>query len=113
MTSVDTSIDSQATSPQHSPQPSNSPQNGNAPQSARQRLAKVAAPLVGLIGAATSAVTASTSGDDVENGLSIKELEDQLMGLRIREADAIAELKEMRQKVMELETQVWAETRII
>lgn len=38
--------------------------------------------------------------------LTIKELEDQLMGIRIREADAVAESKEMRQKVMELETQV-------
>lgn len=28
------------------------------------------------------------------------------MGVRIREADTVAELKEMRQKVMELETQV-------
>jgi chromosome segregation ATPase len=37
--------------------------------------------------------------------MSLKELEDQLMGLRIRETDAVAELKEMRQKVMELETQ--------
>lgn len=36
---------------------------------------------------------------------SIRELEDQLMSLRIREADASVELREMRQKVMELETQ--------
>lgn len=36
---------------------------------------------------------------------SIRELEDQLMSLRIREADANVELREMRQKVMELETQ--------
>lgn len=28
------------------------------------------------------------------------------MGVRIKEADTLAELKEMRQKVMELETQV-------
>lgn len=28
------------------------------------------------------------------------------MGVRIRETDTVAELKEMRQKVMELETQV-------
>lgn len=38
--------------------------------------------------------------------MTLRELEDQLMGLRIRETDAVAELKEMRQKVMELETQV-------
>lgn len=42
----------------------------------------------------------------------MKELEDQLMGVRIREADTVAELKEMRQKVMELETQVPAEINI-
>lgn len=30
---------------------------------------------------------------------SVKELEDQLMGVKIREADTLAELKEMRQKV--------------
>lgn len=32
-------------------------------------------------------------------------MEDQFIGLKIREADTVAELKEMRQKVMELETQ--------
>lgn len=31
-------------------------------------------------------------------------LQDQLMGVRIREAEASVELKEMRQRVMELET---------
>uniref|UniRef100_A0A183IR34 Ecotropic viral integration site 5-like protein n=1 Tax=Soboliphyme baturini TaxID=241478 RepID=A0A183IR34_9BILA len=36
---------------------------------------------------------------------AVKELEDQLMCVRIREADTLAELKEMRQRVMELETQ--------
>lgn len=35
-------------------------------------------------------------------------MEELLMGVRIRESDTIAELKEMRQKVMELETQVRA-----
>lgn len=40
------------------------------------------------------------------DALTLRELEDQLMGIRIREADTVAELKEMRQKVMELETQV-------
>lgn len=34
---------------------------------------------------------------------SIRELEDQLMCLRIREADASVELREVRQKLMELE----------
>ncbi|MFH4974768.1 hypothetical protein AB6A40_001477 [Gnathostoma spinigerum] len=66
------------------------------PQSARQRLAKLAS----LIGGSVA-----DSESNEEGGLTIQELEDQLMGLRIREADTLAELKEMRQKVMELETQ--------
>lgn len=37
---------------------------------------------------------------------TVRDLEDQLMGIRIREVDTVAELKEMRQKVMELETNV-------
>ncbi|KAF8384823.1 eat-17 [Pristionchus pacificus] len=44
-------------------------------------------------------------GEGENTGVSIRELEDQLMGVRIKEADTLAELKEMRQKVMELETQ--------
>ncbi len=48
----------------------------------------------------------SRKNADNNNGASYRELEDQLMGVRIREADTLAELKEMRQKVMELETQV-------
>uniref|UniRef100_A0A914DA08 Rab-GAP TBC domain-containing protein n=1 Tax=Acrobeloides nanus TaxID=290746 RepID=A0A914DA08_9BILA len=115
MTSVDTagvSNDSRAESPQHSPNSSTASAtqaatpNGtsSAPQTARARLSKLTA----FIGAAAGAVGASTSSDASEQGhgsITIKDLEDQLMGLRIREADAIAELKEMRQKVMELETQ--------
>lgn len=117
MTSVDTagvSNDSRAESPQHSPNSSTASAtqattpNGtsSAPQTARARLSKLTA----FIGAAAGAVGASTSSDASEQGhgsITIKDLEDQLMGLRIREADAMAELKEMRQKVMELETQVW------
>ena len=77
----------------------------SVPQSARARLAKLTA----YIGSAAGAITASTSSTDeseVQSQITMRELEDQLMGLRIREADAVAELKEMRQKVMELETQV-------
>jgi chromosome segregation ATPase len=40
-----------------------------------------------------------------DNSTSVRELEDTLMAIRIRETDTVAELKEMRQKVMELETQ--------
>ncbi|ETN74559.1 hypothetical protein NECAME_12902 [Necator americanus] len=61
--------------------------------SARARLAKITASFIG----------ASSEGD--EECVTIRELEDQLMGVRIKEVDNLAELKEMRQKVMELETQ--------
>uniref|UniRef100_A0A158R433 Ecotropic viral integration site 5 protein homolog n=1 Tax=Syphacia muris TaxID=451379 RepID=A0A158R433_9BILA len=79
----------------HTQQPSPS----SVPQTARQRLAKLTASLIGV---------GSSDSSDVDaefNALTMKELEDQLMGIRIREADTVAELKEMRQKVMELETQ--------
>uniref|UniRef100_A0A1I7S0M8 GRIP domain-containing protein n=1 Tax=Bursaphelenchus xylophilus TaxID=6326 RepID=A0A1I7S0M8_BURXY len=62
------------------------------PLSARNRLAKLTAGWMG----------SSTTSDSEPN---LKELEEQLMGLRIREADMNVELQEMRQKVMELETQ--------
>ncbi|KAK6764504.1 hypothetical protein RB195_024722 [Necator americanus] len=61
--------------------------------SARARLAKITASFIG----------ASSEGE--EECVTIRELEDQLMGVRIKEVDNLAELKEMRQKVMELETQ--------
>uniref|UniRef100_A0AC34F082 Uncharacterized protein n=1 Tax=Panagrolaimus sp. ES5 TaxID=591445 RepID=A0AC34F082_9BILA len=91
----------QVTSPQHSPplnqQHAQQPQQNGTTTSttAKGRFAKFTA----LIGAA-----AGGSSDDHDQH-SIRELEEQLMGLRIKEADAVAELKEMRQKVMELETQ--------
>ncbi|KAL3989664.1 hypothetical protein ACH3XW_28580 [Acanthocheilonema viteae] len=72
------------------------------PQSARQRLAKLTATLIGTINAESSDAIGPS---DSSGCITIKELEDQLMGVRIREADTVAELKEMRQKVMELETQ--------
>ncbi|KAK0402204.1 hypothetical protein QR680_016201 [Steinernema hermaphroditum] len=71
----------------------------SAPQTARGRLAKFTATLIG------AASVDNGDGTGSEGTLSARELEDQLMGVRIREADAVAELKEMRQKVMELETQ--------
>ncbi|VDN58395.1 unnamed protein product [Dracunculus medinensis] len=93
----------------------------NATQSARQRLAKLKATLIGM-------PNSESSESLGENGLfsiikltfysffcgsfmkilpeanTVRDLEDQLMGIRIREVDTVAELKEMRQKVMELET---------
>ncbi|CAB3400841.1 unnamed protein product [Caenorhabditis bovis] len=71
-----------------------SPQQPSPPlTSARQRLAKITASLIG------------GSVEENDSAISVRELEDQLMGVRIKEADTQAELKEMRQKVMELETQ--------
>ncbi|KAJ1353052.1 hypothetical protein KIN20_009598 [Parelaphostrongylus tenuis] len=61
--------------------------------SARAKLAKITASIIGGV----------PDGDD--GCITVRELEDQLMGVRIKEADNLAELKEMRQKVMELETQ--------
>ncbi|KAI1724536.1 rab-GTPase-TBC domain-containing protein [Ditylenchus destructor] len=76
----------------------------SAPQRARDRIAKFTATLMGGI---SSSTTGSQPGDDGTEGalMTQRELEDQFMGLKIREADTLAELKEMRQKVMELETQ--------
>ena len=98
-TSVDTATDgsSRANSPQHSPPLASAPQPPPPQQNGttKGRFAKLTA----LMGAAVG----GTSEDHDQP--TIRELEDHLMGLRIREADAVAELKEMRQKVMELETQ--------
>ncbi|WKY15845.1 hypothetical protein Q1695_000936 [Nippostrongylus brasiliensis] len=74
------------------PVPNDSPSHPSL-NSARARLAKITASIIG----------ASTDGDD--GCITVRELEDQLMGVRIKDADNLAELKEMRQKVMELETQ--------
>uniref|UniRef100_A0A915DMZ5 Uncharacterized protein n=1 Tax=Ditylenchus dipsaci TaxID=166011 RepID=A0A915DMZ5_9BILA len=61
------------------------------------------------MGAAGSMTTTGNGapGEEVGEGgwMTTRDLEDQFMGLKIREADTLAELKEMRQKVMELETQ--------
>ncbi|CAD5228438.1 unnamed protein product [Bursaphelenchus okinawaensis] len=62
------------------------------PLSARNRLAKLTAGWMG-----------GSASNEAEP--SLKELEEQIMGLRIREADMNVELQEMSQKVMELETQ--------
>uniref|UniRef100_A0A7E4VME3 GRIP domain-containing protein n=1 Tax=Panagrellus redivivus TaxID=6233 RepID=A0A7E4VME3_PANRE len=109
-TSVDTTTDgsSRAASPQHSPSLpgstngtgtlTNGNVNGTSANPAKTgRFAKLTA----FIGAATT----GASGPPEDDGPTLRELEDQLMGLKIKEADAVAELKEMRQKVMELETQ--------
>lgn len=105
-------------SQQHSPTSSSGASSGNAtattttaaaapsaPQRARERLAKFTASLMGAAGTITGS-TSQQSVEESESGLSIRDLEDQFMGLKIREADTMAELKEMRQKVMEMETQV-------
>lgn len=55
--------------------------------SARAKLAKITASLMG------------SASEEEANGITVRELEDQLMGVRIKEIDTLAELKEMRQKV--------------
>lgn len=87
------SIEKDSTSDAHT-----SPQQQPSPplSSARARLAKFTAITASFIGGST---------EEPDNCISVRELEDQLMGVRIKEADTLAELKEMRQKVMELETQ--------
>lgn len=97
-----------SSSPPNSAQPANgstqASQAASAPQRARDRIAKFTATLMGGISSSTAG---SQPGDDGTEGalMTQRELEDQFMGLKIREADTLAELKEMRQKVMELETQ--------
>lgn len=73
-------------------EPPTTPSNPSPPLTARARLAKITASFMGSV-------------SEHDDGITVKELEDQLMGVRIKEADTLAELKEMRQKVMELETQ--------
>ncbi len=82
----------------HSQQQPSPPTN-----SARTRLAKLTATLIGGGGSVDS-----NDSTDNNNSMSYKELEELLMGVRIRASDTIGELKEMRQRVMELETQVSA-----
>lgn len=110
--SVQTDVDSNSlseSSQQHSPSTSTTvAATTTAPQRARDRLAKFTATLMGAAGNITGGGHGSlgASIEESESGLSIRDLEDQFMGLKIREADTMAELKEMRQKVMEMETQV-------
>lgn len=51
-----------------------------------------------------------TSGQKSSNELHQKQLEEELMSTRIREMETLTELKELRLKVMELETQVQVST---
>jgi hypothetical protein len=67
-------------------------------QSARARIAKLTATLIGAVGNSTAAAN-STEGPETLESWTQRELEDNFIGLKIREADTIAELKEMRQKV--------------
>ncbi|PAV84635.1 hypothetical protein WR25_00730 isoform C [Diploscapter pachys] len=63
--------------------------------SARAKLAKITASLMG------------SPSEEETNGITVRELEDQLMGVRIKEIDTLAELKEMRQKTRkELENEL-------
>lgn len=75
-----------------SPDTSTASDSSTNTSSARTRLAKLTA---GWIGSTTES----------DNQPSVRELEDQLMGLRIKEADMNIEIQEMSQKIMELETQ--------
>lgn len=84
---------------------SNIPSAITAPQKARARIAKFTATLIGAAGS-IGAYGSSINDESTCDGLTFRELEDQFIGLKIREADTLAELKEMRQRVMELETQV-------
>ncbi|KAI6173433.1 Ecotropic viral integration site 5-like protein [Aphelenchoides besseyi] len=84
-----------ATNNNNTGSPTASTDSASVPQTARKTLAKLTASLMG----------GGNGESDGTNTPSIRELEDQLMCLRIREADASVELREMRQKVMELETQ--------
>lgn len=50
--------------------------------------------------------SALEEGDKKPSKKREQQLADDLMAVRLREAEALADLKEMKQKVMELETQV-------
>ncbi|KAF7638887.1 Rab-GAP TBC domain-containing protein [Meloidogyne graminicola] len=76
--------------------------------STRERIAKITATIIGAVGSSSS--NGGNNNNTIENsenleGWSQRELEDNFIGLRIKEADTLAELKEMRQKLMEMETQ--------
>uniref|UniRef100_A0A1I8B126 Rab-GAP TBC domain-containing protein n=1 Tax=Meloidogyne hapla TaxID=6305 RepID=A0A1I8B126_MELHA len=93
--------------PCHSSTSSTAPteqQQNNQRKSTRARLAKIAT----IIGAAVGNNlnnNLNEGNNETLEGWSQRELEDNFIGLRIKEADTLAELKEMRQKLMEMETQ--------
>lgn len=92
--------------PPQEPCQSPTPSQQQQPQSARARIAKFTATIIGAVGNNVN----GNAGPEVPapetlEGWNQRELEDNFIGLKIREADTLAELKEMRQKVMELETQ--------
>ena len=47
-----------------------------------------------------------SSGEGTPNKTRQQQIAEELMAVRLREAESLAELKSMKQKVMELETQV-------
>ena len=74
--------------------------NNQQRKNTKTRLAKIAT----IIGAAVVGGGGGSNLNEVNNGETLegwnqRELEDNFIGLRIKEADTLAELKEMRQKV--------------
>uniref|UniRef100_A0A183BKM7 Rab-GAP TBC domain-containing protein n=1 Tax=Globodera pallida TaxID=36090 RepID=A0A183BKM7_GLOPA len=100
----------QSPTPPSSNQQNTQQHHQNPSQSARARIAKLTATLMGAVGSNVNINNSSAIGEsggtaETLEGWSQRELEDNFIGLKIREADTVAELKEMRQKVMEMETQ--------
>ena len=71
--------------------------NNNQRKSTRARIAKITATIIGA--AVGNNNNLNDGNNETLEGWSQRELEDNFIGLRIREADTLAELKEMRQKV--------------
>ncbi|CAK5086287.1 unnamed protein product [Meloidogyne enterolobii] len=80
-------------------------QNNQQKRNTKTRLAKIAT-IIGaaVVGGGGNNLNEVNNGETLE-GWNQRELEDNFIGLRIKEADTLAELKEMRQKLMEMETQ--------
>nr|CAD2158548.1 unnamed protein product [Meloidogyne enterolobii] len=85
--------------------PTDQQQNNQQKRNTKTRLAKIAT-IIGaaVVGGGGNNLNEVNNGETLE-GWNQRELEDNFIGLRIKEADTLAELKEMRQKLMEMETQ--------
>lgn len=55
----------------------------------------------------------SSPKDKNSNKREVKQLQEELMSVKIREAGCLSELKETKQKVMEFETQVFTKIGLI